>query len=406
MDNYNYPLPIWYGSAAVGGAVIKAKKATDYDYGDRYSQQNVDARKNSDGTIQPASSPKKLADGTFAPPLGRKRKGMVWDAVKGCWYPATSTNGMHSTLQKDAAVEDEIICIVNDEEGVSKMTTKPDHVTTAAAAAAASSSVAASSSSSSSSSSPPKKKKWRCDVCHVKLFDDYNTAIKHERTCKSWLKSGVAAMPLTAGEKEIIDDLATKAGMITTKPSRPHTDYTIFYQLEREFILHRELATDDDECNDKGTHNDKDSHSSSDPGSVDSKDNQEVTLLFENDPHMPARYRSLPLRADWYISGIYTKSKRKHSKSHGKIGFIELTRMIAARWAKVDDETKKYCKMMAAAELVKYKKELECYNQYKKRLSTIGEIPEDMKERMIKKQRKKEKKRGTTYTGPDDYVVI
>jgi recombinational DNA repair ATPase RecF len=80
--------------------------------------------------------------------------------------------------------------------------------------------------------------------------------------------------------------------------------------------------------------------------------------------------------------------------------------MIAARWAKVDDETKKYCKMMAAAELVKYKKELECYNQYKKRLSTIGEIPEDMKERMIKKQRKKEKKRGTTYTGPDDYVVI
>jgi hypothetical protein len=123
-----------------------------------------------------------------------------------------------------------------------------------------------------------------------------------------------------------------------------------------------------------------------------------VTLLFENDPHMPARYRSLPLRADWYISGVYTKSKRKHSKSHGKIGFIELTRMIAARWAKVDDETKKYCKMMAAAEL-KYKEELE-------RLSTIGEIPEDMKERMIKKQRKKEKKRGTTYTGPDDYVVI
>jgi transposase-like protein len=96
----------------------------------------------------------------------------------------------------------------------------------AAAAAAASSSVAASS-SSSSSSSPPKKKKWRCDVCHVQLFDDYNTAIKHERTCKSWLKSGVAAMPLTAGEKEILDDLATKAGMITTKPARPRLYYIL-----------------------------------------------------------------------------------------------------------------------------------------------------------------------------------
>jgi hypothetical protein len=277
------------------------------------------------------------------------------------------------------------------------LTTKPEDVTTAAA----SSSVAASSSSSSSSPSP--KKKWRCDVCHVKLFDDYNTAIKHESTCKSWLKVGAAAMPLTAGEKEILDDLATKAGMTTTKPPRPHTEYTLFYQLEREFIIHRDLATDG-ECND-GTNNDKDDHSSSSPRSDDSNGNQEVALLFENDPHMPARYRSLPLRADWYISGK-SKGKRKHCKSHGKIGFIELTRMIAARWAKVDDETKKYCKMMAAAELVKYKEELECYNQYKKRLSTIGEIPEDMKERMIKKQSKKEKKRGTTYTGPNDYVVI
>ena len=347
---------------AVGA--VKAKEAPkEYDYGDRYSIKNVHARKNSDGTVQPATTPTKLAEMTY------------------------------STLKKDD-VEEEIICYDNDEEGVSMLTTKPDDVTTAAA----SSSVAA-----SSSSSPSPKKKWRCDVCHVKLFDDYNTAIKHEQTCKSWLKSGVAAMPLTAGEKEILDDLATMAGMTTTKPPRPHTEYTLFYQLEREFIIHRELATDD-ERND-GTNDDKDDHSSSSPGSDDSNGNQEVALLFENDPHMPARYRSLPLRADWYISGK-SKGKRKHCKSHGKIGFIELTRMIAARWAKVDDETKKYCKMMAAAELVKYKEELECYNQYKKRLSTIGEIPEDMKERMIKKQRKKEKKRGTTYTGPNDYVVI
>ncbi|KAL7553398.1 hypothetical protein ACHAWF_016679 [Thalassiosira exigua] len=163
------------------------------------------------------------------------------------------------------------------------------------------------------------------------------------------------------------------ANMVTTKPPRPYTEYTMFYQLEREYILHRILTTEEEHAKNLATTN--------------------KPALFENDPLMPARYRSLPLRADWYISGKSKKpTKRKHRKSHGKIGFLELTRMIAARWAQVDDETRKYCKMMAAMELVKYKEDMESYNLYKERLSAIGEIPEDMKERMLKKKRAQEKK--------------
>lgn len=174
-------------------------------------------------------------------------------------------------------------------------------------------------------------------------------------------------------------------GMMTTKPPRPYTEYTMFYQLEREFIIHRILATDEERT---ALNDDEDNAFS--PGSIGSAGS---VALFENDPLMPARYRSLPLRADWYISGKTKKpTKRKHRKSHGKIGFLELTRMIAARWAQVDDETRKYCKMMAAMELVKYKEDMECYNLYKERLSAMGEIPEDMKERMLKKQRQAEKK--------------
>lgn len=148
----------------------------------------------------------------------------------------------------------------------------------------------------------------------------------------------------------------------------------MFYQLEREFILHRILTTEEEKVQ-----------------NPEAAKNQ--TALFQNDPLMPARFRSLPLRADWYISGKSKKpTKRKHRKSHGKIGFLELTRMIAARWAKVDDETRKYCKMMAAMELVKYKEDMESYNLYKERLSAIGEIPEDMKERILKKKIAAEKK--------------
>jgi len=148
----------------------------------------------------------------------------------------------------------------------------------------------------------------------------------------------------------------------------------MFYQLEREFVLRKVLCTEEEQ-------------------KEKAAENGEVPL-FQNDPLMPERYRDLPLRADWYISGKSKKpSKRKHRKSHGKIGFLELTRMIAARWAKVDDETRKYCKMMAAMELVKYKEDMESYNAYKDRLSAIGEIPDDMKERQLKKKIAIERKR-------------
>ena len=170
----------------------------------------------------------------------------------------------------------------------------------------------------------------------------------------------------------------TAHNFVTTKPPRPYTEYTMFYQLEREYILHRILTTDHEQA-------------LQNPG--DGCTETQLPALFQNDPLMPARYCSLPLRADWYISGKSKKpTKRKHRKSHGKIGFLELTRMIAARWAKVDDETRKYCKMMAAMELVKYREDMESYEAYKEHLRAVGEIPEDMKERMLKKQRVQEKR--------------
>ena len=145
----------------------------------------------------------------------------------------------------------------------------------------------------------------------------------------------------------------------------------MFYQLEREFILHRLLVDKNDEAAQK------------------EQEEQAQNALFKDDPLMPQRYRTLPLRADWYISGKSKKpSKRKHRKTHGKIGFLELTRMIAARWAKVDDETRKYCKMMAAMELVKYKEDVESYNTYKAQLEKLGQVPEDVKEKERKKKAK------------------
>ena len=51
-----------------------------------------------------------------------------------------------------------------------------------------------------SSSSPPKTT-WRCDVCHVALFDDYKTAIAHEQTCSGASTATTAASSAAAEKK-------------------------------------------------------------------------------------------------------------------------------------------------------------------------------------------------------------
>ena len=192
-----------------------------------------------------------------------------------------------------------------------------------------------------------------------------------------------AVTPVCKNTSNAAAEIVSTANLVTSKPPRPYTEYTMFYQLEREYILRRLLTNDDDK------------KSNSSPSDDDAADGQ--TALFQNDPLMPAQFRDLPLRADWYISGKSKKpTKRKHRKSHGKIGFLELTRMIAARWAKVDDETRKYCKMMAAMELVKYKEDMESYNLYKERLSAMGQIPQDMMERIRKKKMQSKKKKADT----------
>ncbi|KAL7522157.1 hypothetical protein ACHAWX_006853 [Stephanocyclus meneghinianus] len=65
----------------------KTTQQSKYAYGDRYSLQNVAARKLNDGTVVPVTQPKKLPNGEYARPIGRQRKGMEWDSIRGVWIP-------------------------------------------------------------------------------------------------------------------------------------------------------------------------------------------------------------------------------------------------------------------------------------------------------------------------------
>lgn len=77
------------------------------------------------------------------------------------------------------------------------------------------------------------------------------------------------------------------------------------------------------------------------------------------DPEMPERYRKLKLEKNWFRAGY--KAKRKHRKTEGSVGFIEMTRMISARWSVVDEEIRKYCQKLADGELQEYRVEMQKY---------------------------------------------
>jgi len=131
-----------------------------------------------------------------------------------------------------------------------------------------------------------------------------------------------------------------------TAPKRPLSSYFIYLQIEKEFIL-QSIAGED----------------------TDKSINENKVYL----DYVPERYRKTKLSPDWYFGPGKKKSeKRKHRKLRGKIGFVELSRIIAARWAKLDvtnPEIKSFIQKIANQELEEYRRELKEYNELVKNMA-------------------------------------
>jgi hypothetical protein len=135
------------------------------------------------------------------------------------------------------------------------------------------------------------------------------------------------------------------------KPVRPLTAYHLFFLLEREFIIQNIKSSDEDS------------------GEVDDR-----PLGKDLDATMPRRYQQIHLSPLWYASasGKRTRTKesdikRKHRKSHGKISFQELSRLVALRWStleETDKETKMFCAKIAKIELQSYKEKVKIYKAH------------------------------------------
>ena len=156
------------------------------------------------------------------------------------------------------------------------------------------------------------------------------------------LKASPFASPLVGKQSVLpqITPVSLKAAVnaITQKPMRPLTAYHIFFQIERELII----QTSEGEIANKS--------------SLDNK-------VYLDD--VPQRYKNIRLLPDWY-AGPGKRKKRKHRKQHGKIGFLELSRVISARWAElveIDPETKAFVQKIAQSEIEEYYRDMKRYKE-------------------------------------------
>lgn len=171
----------------------------------------------------------------------------------------------------------------------------------------------------------------------------------HSRSVRPAKKSNRAAAKM-AMSAPVTRNPSCPATAAVPKPMRPLTAYHIYFQIEREWLIQTAAGEDAD----KSIHDGK-------------------SYL----PDVPRRYRSVKLLPDWY-AGPGKRRKRKHRKSHGKIGFLELSQIISKRWATLevtDPETKRYVSRIAARELAGYKEEMRRYKELTEGASSAPVTP-------------------------------
>ena len=131
------------------------------------------------------------------------------------------------------------------------------------------------------------------------------------------------------------------------------TAYHLFFQLEREHLIQNTDTVS--------------------PGERTSEQIDNRPTGIEIDPQMPVRYQNIHLSPSWHASSSgkrlrtdKSEFKRKHRKGHGKIGFQDLSKRVAARWKNLeetDKETKMYCVMIGKRELYSYKQTVKEYKE-------------------------------------------
>ncbi|KAL7462414.1 hypothetical protein ACHAXS_002790 [Conticribra weissflogii] len=134
--------------------------------------------------------------------------------------------------------------------------------------------------------------------------------------------------------------------MMIKKPKQPCSIYNLFFQLERECLLHEYIPNRSQDILREMT--------------TSCKEGQNIYQSRDIDQR-PLRYHHLTLPDNWFKSG---RSKRKHRKTKLPFSFLQLNKIISKRWKLVDEETKEYLKRIASSEWKIYRANHKKYPEH------------------------------------------
>ncbi len=173
-----------------------------------------------------------------------------------------------------------------------------------------------------------------------------------------------AGVPVPAGSQSGSSN-AKKHSRPADAPRRPLSAYNFFFIDERERLLKAMKERDEKKAADK----DDDENEDDEEGEKQEQDPLKDVDLDDSD-FVPSTYDELmTLR-------LNNKEKpRPHRKTHGKIGFQTLAKLIATRWKALAEGRREHYKSLAAIDMDKYKEKTQAYQKKKLKNASGEAIP-------------------------------